>query len=68
MLSQHMEQLEKNPYVVEDFVEKLFWRANSVNSSEDFDPSLLSETFTQTIKDLRILQERQQRKCESTLR
>lgn len=63
MFSQYMEQLEKSPYVVEDFVEKLFWRTNSVNS-ENFDPQLLSETFTQTIKDLRILQERQQRKCE----
>lgn len=58
-----MEQLEKSPFVVEDFVEKLFWRTNSVNS-ETFDPQLLSETFTTTIKDLRILQERQQRKCE----
>jgi hypothetical protein len=34
-----MEQLEKNPYVVEDFVEKLFWRTNSVNS-DNFDPQL----------------------------
>lgn len=58
-----MEELEKSPFVVEDFVEKLFWRTNSVNS-ENFDPQLLSDTFTQTIKDLRILQERQQRKCE----
>lgn len=62
MFSQYVEQLEKSPFVVEDFVEKLFWRANS--NSDSFDPQLLSETFTQTIKDLRILQERQQRKCE----
>jgi exocyst complex component 5 len=64
MFSQYMEELEKNPYVVEDFVEKLFWRANSINSSESFDPKMLTETFTQTINDLKILQERQQRKCE----
>lgn len=64
MFSQYMEELEKNPFVVEDFVEKLFWRTNSVNSSEEFDPKLLSETFTQTINDLKLLQERQQRKCE----
>lgn len=63
MFSQYMEQLEKSPFVVEDFVEKLFWRANSVNS-DNFDPTLLADTFTQTIKDLRVLQERQQRKCD----
>jgi exocyst complex component 5 len=63
MLSQHMEELEKSPFVVEDFVEKLFWRTNSINS-EQFDPDLLSDTFSQSIKDLKILQERQQRKCE----
>lgn len=65
MLSQYMEELEKSPFVVEDFVEKLFWRTSSVNSSDNnLDPKLLSDTFTQTIKDLQILQERQQRKCE----
>lgn len=63
MFSQYMEELEKSPYVVEDFVEKLFWRTNSVNS-EEFDPEFLSETFTQTINDLKLLQERQQKKCE----
>lgn len=63
MFSQYMEELEKSPFVVEDFVEKIFWRANSVNSDE-FDPELLSESFTQTINDLKILQERQQKKCE----
>jgi exocyst complex component 5 len=57
-----MEDLEKSPFVVDDFVEKLFWRTNS--SKEDFDPHLLSSFFQQSIKDLKILQERQQRKCE----
>lgn len=63
MFSQYMEELEKSPFIVEDFVEKLFWRTNSTNS-DNFDSELLSETFVQTIKDLKILQERQQRKCE----
>lgn len=63
MFSQYMEELEKSPFVVEDFVEKLFWRTNSVNSDE-FDPELLSHSFTETINDLKILQERQQKKCE----
>jgi hypothetical protein len=62
MFSQYMEELEKSPYSVEDFVEKLFWRTNT--NSENFDPELLTETFQNTIKDLKILQERQQRKCE----
>ncbi|KAG5670589.1 hypothetical protein PVAND_000840 [Polypedilum vanderplanki] len=62
MFSQYMEELEKNPYSVEDFVEKLFWRTNT--NCENFDPELLTETFNNTIKDLKILQERQQRKCE----
>lgn len=39
MFSQYMEELEKNPFVVEDFVEKLFWRTNSVNS-EEFNPEV----------------------------
>jgi hypothetical protein len=58
-----MEELEKSPFVVDDFVEKIFWRTNSVNSDE-FDPELLHSTFTETIRDLKILQERQQKKCE----
>lgn len=32
--------------------------------SDQFDSDFLHETFTQTIKDLKVLQERQQRKCE----
>lgn len=62
MFSQYMEELEKNPYSVEDFVEKLFWRTNTNN--EKFDAELLTNHFHNTIKDLKILQERQQRKCE----
>lgn len=64
MFSQYMEELEKNPYVVEDFVEKLFWRTNSGGNNSDNNSELLIETFQNTIKDLKVLQERQQRKCE----
>lgn len=32
---------------------------------DQFDPDLIHETFIQTIRDLKILQERQQRKCEN---
>lgn len=45
-----------------EFIERLTWR--STLESEQFDADLLHETFTQTIKDLKILQERQQSKCE----
>lgn len=62
MFSQYMEELEKDPFVVEDFVEKLFWRTNG--SDEQINQELLKESFNQTINDLKILQERQQRKCE----
>lgn len=47
-----------------EFIERLTWRTNSAVESEQFDADLLHETFTQTIKDLKILQERQKRKCE----
>lgn len=47
-----------------EFIERLTWRTNNEIGSDHFDPDILHETFTQTIKDLKILQERQQRKCE----
>lgn len=49
---------------MEEFIERLTWRTNNEVGSDQFDPELLYETFEQTIKDLKILQERQQRKCE----
>lgn len=47
-----------------EFIERLTWRTNNEIGTEQFDPDILHQTFVQTIKDLRILQERQQRKCE----
>lgn len=47
-----------------EFIERLTWRASSAVGSDQFDADLLHETFTQTINDLKILQERQQRKCD----
>jgi exocyst complex component 5 len=51
---------------VEEFIERLTWRTNNEIASVDQldDPDFLHETFIQTIKDLKILQERQQRKCD----
>lgn len=41
------------------------WRTNSeVGADQQFNPAVLHETFVQTIKDLKILQEKQQVKCE----
>lgn len=54
----------QEPFDLAEFIERLTWRTNNEIGSDQFDPDLLHETFTQTIKDLKILQERQQRKCE----
>uniref|UniRef100_A0A6B2E7R4 Exocyst complex component 5 n=1 Tax=Phlebotomus kandelakii TaxID=1109342 RepID=A0A6B2E7R4_9DIPT len=60
----HMEELEQEPFDVAEFIERLTWRTSNELGPEEFDADLLHETFVQTIKDLTILQERQQRKCE----
>ncbi|XP_037815141.1 exocyst complex component 5 [Lucilia sericata] len=78
MLSQYMEEFEQEPFEVSEFVERLTWRTNNecVNSKKtasenilaaeikDFNPTALHDTFIQTIQDLKILQEKQQAKCE----
>ncbi len=61
MFSQYMEELEQDPFDAQNFLEKIFWRSCS-ESDSDWD--VLHESFTSTIKDLKILQERQQKKCE----
>ena len=64
MFSQYMEELDtQEQFKVEDFIERLTWRTKSEGVPE-IEPDILLETFQQTIKDLRILQERQQKKCE----
>lgn len=47
-----------------EFIERHTWRTNNEIGSDQFDSEFLHDTFSQTIKDLKILQERQQRKCE----
>nr|CAD7603020.1 unnamed protein product [Timema genevievae] len=61
---QPLQQLK--PFDPEEFVERLAWRTieGSRDGSGQFDPVLLHETFVQAIKDLHVLQERQQKKCE----
>ncbi|XP_011305629.1 exocyst complex component 5 [Fopius arisanus] len=68
MMQQYMKELEQEPFDPEEFVERLAWR--TVNDSVvdglkgSFDPVLVHETFVHAIKDLQILEERQQKKCE----
>ncbi|XP_046434817.1 exocyst complex component 5 [Neodiprion fabricii] len=69
MMQQYMKELEQEPFDSEEFVERLAWR--TVNDTfkdggdkSSFDPVLVHETFLQAIKDLRVLQERQQKKCD----
>lgn len=55
----------QDPFNLSEFIERLTWRANNeVVGSDQFDAELLRETFSQTICDLRLLQERQHQKCE----
>lgn len=55
----------KEPFDVGEFIERLTWRTNSeIGGGDEFNPSALHDTFIQTIKDLKILQEKQQAKCE----
>lgn len=54
----------QEPFDVVEFIERLTWRTNNEVGNDQFDSDFLHETFSQTIKDLRMLQERQQRKCE----
>ncbi|XP_030370094.1 exocyst complex component 5 [Scaptodrosophila lebanonensis] len=65
MLSQYMEEFEQDPFEVGEFIERLTWRTNNeLQSSDEFSPLALHDTFIQTIKDLKILQEKHQSKCE----
>ncbi|KAF4518681.1 hypothetical protein B566_EDAN002716 [Ephemera danica] len=67
MMMQYMKELEQEPFDAEEFVERLAWRTVAGTRDEgdhQFDPLLLNDTFVQAIKDLQLLQERQQKKCE----
>lgn len=66
-MQQYIKELEQEPFDAEEFVERLAWRTiaeTKKEGEEDFNPSLLHESFVQAIKDLTLLQERQQKKCE----
>ncbi|KOC59711.1 Exocyst complex component 5 [Habropoda laboriosa] len=68
MMQQYMKELEQDPFDPEEFVERLAWRTVNDTTKDGgktfFDPTIVHETFLQAIKDLQILQERQQKKCD----
>ncbi|XP_060520245.1 exocyst complex component 5 [Cylas formicarius] len=68
MMQQYLKELEQEPFDSEEFVERLAWRTIAETKSEgdeyDLNPTLLHESFVQAIKDLTLLQERQEKKCE----
>ncbi|KAF5297093.1 hypothetical protein FQA39_LY02673 [Lamprigera yunnana] len=66
-MQQYIKELEQEPFDAEEFVERLAWRTiaeTKKDGEEDFNPTLLHDSFVQAIKDLTLLQERQQKKCE----
>lgn len=67
MLSQYLNELEQEPFDVTEFVERLAWRSTSGSgrgSKQPLQPDVLQVTFTQAIKDLELLAERSERRCE----
>ncbi|KAL1514248.1 hypothetical protein ABEB36_003535 [Hypothenemus hampei] len=68
MMQQYIKELEQEPFDAEEFVERLAWRTIAETKTkadeDDLNPTLLHESFVQAIKDLTLLNERQQKKCE----
>lgn len=68
MMQQYMKELEQEPFDPEEFVERLAWRTVNDKTKDGskafFNPVIVHETFLQAIKDLQILEERQQKKCD----
>ncbi|XP_055906878.1 exocyst complex component 5 [Eupeodes corollae] len=65
MMSQYLEELEQDPFDVVAFIDRLTWRTNNETGSDELNPEALHDTFVQTIKDLKILQEKQRKKREA---
>lgn len=67
-MQQYVKELEQEPFDAEEFVERLAWRTIAETKTEgdegDLNPAMLHDSFVQAIKDLTLLQERQQKKCE----
>ncbi|XP_066280849.1 exocyst complex component 5-like [Branchiostoma lanceolatum] len=59
--------LFEEPFDPEDYVERLAWRQHgggSKGGAENFDPQMLLNVFTHTIEELKVLNEKTQRRVE----
>lgn len=64
MINQYLKELEQEPFDPDEFVERMVQRTmNDTDKSDTFDPEIIHDIFTQAIQDLKMLQERQERKC-----
>ncbi|CAH2045399.1 unnamed protein product, partial [Iphiclides podalirius] len=65
MINQYLKELEQDPYDPDEFVERMVRRSmqESQLKDDEFDPEMIHDIFTQAIQDLKVLQERQERKC-----
>ncbi|KAG6449971.1 exocyst complex component 5 [Manduca sexta] len=65
MMNQYIKELEQDPFDPDEFVERMVRRSMQESRLKDdqFDPEIIHDIFTQAIQDLKVLQERQERKC-----
>ncbi|CAG9565467.1 unnamed protein product [Danaus chrysippus] len=65
MMNQYIKELEQEPFDPDEFVERMVRRSmqESRLTDDQFDPEMIHDIFTQAIQDLKVLQERQERKC-----
>ncbi|KAJ0173631.1 hypothetical protein K1T71_010780 [Dendrolimus kikuchii] len=65
MMNQYIKELEQDPFDPDEFVERMVRRSMQESRLQDelFDPEMIHDIFTQAIQDLKVLQERQERKC-----
>ncbi|CAK1550555.1 unnamed protein product [Leptosia nina] len=65
MMNQYLKELEAEPFDPDEFVERMVRRSMQECRLKDdqFDPEMIHDIFTQAIQDLKVLQERQERKC-----
>ncbi|XP_041969996.1 exocyst complex component 5 [Aricia agestis] len=65
MMNQYLRELEQDPFDPDEFVERMVRRSMQESRLKDdqFDPEMIHDIFTQAIQDLKVLQERQERKC-----
>jgi len=65
LLSNQLQQeLDQNPFDADEFVERLAWRTMGGRGGESFDPMVLHQSFEQTIRDLKVLNDKMKRKSE----